>query len=146
MNTLLVVVAVVAGAGLALQVMINAQLRVVAGSVLWAALIQFGVGMVGIAAVLVAVREPLATASLARAPWWIWSGGLIGGAYIILSLVIVPRLGAALLLASIVVGQLLASMAIDHYGWLGAPVHRFSATRFLGAMLLVGGIALIRWR
>jgi transporter family-2 protein len=60
------------------------------------------------------------------------------------SVVLVSRLGAALLLASIVVGQLVASLLIDHYGWLGAPVHRISPARLIGAALLVAGVALIR--
>lgn len=144
MNNLYMVLAVISGAGLAIQVMVNAQLRAAAGSTLWAALLQFAVGLVALAAAVAVVRDPLPVAVLQRSPWWIWTGGLLGGAYILLSIVLVPRLGAALLLASVVVGQLVASLLIDHHGWLGAPVQRVSTGRLAGAALLVAGIVLMR--
>lgn len=143
MNNLYLVLAVVVGAGLAVQVMVNAQLRLATSSAVWAAVLQFVVGLMGLAAAVLILRLPL-PATLPRSPWWIWIGGLIGATYILVSVVLVSRLGAALLLASIVVGQLAASLLIDHYGWLGAPVHRVSAARLLGAGLLVAGVALIR--
>jgi transporter family-2 protein len=90
--------------------------------------------------------EPFPLATIPRSPWWIWSGGVIGATYIVLSIFLLPRLGAALLFASIIVGQLGGSILIDHYGWLGAPVQRLSLVRVAGAVLLVVGAALIRWR
>ena len=143
MNNLYLILAVVVGAGLAVQVMVNAQLRLATTSAVWAALLQFVVGLVGLVAAVAVFRVPV-PAALPRSPWWIWTGGLIGATYILLSIVLVSRLGTALLLASVVVGQLAASLAIDHYGWLGAPVHRISAARLIGAALLVAGVALIR--
>jgi transporter family-2 protein len=143
MNNLFLVLAVVVGAGLAVQVMVNAQLRLATASTVWAALLQFVVGLVGLLAAAALFREPV-PAALPRSPWWIWTGGLLGATYILLSIVLVSRLGAALLLASVVVGQLAASLVIDHYGWLGAPVHRASPARLIGAALLVAGVALIR--
>ena len=50
------------------------------------------------------------------------------------------------LLAAAILGQVVASLLIDHYGWLEAPVQRLSAPRLIGAALLVGGVVLIRWR
>ena len=146
MNNLYMILAIVAGAGLAVQVMVNAELRAVTGSTVWAAIFQFAVGLAALAATAVVLRDPMPTTTLPRSPWWIWTGGLLGAAYILLSIVMAPRLGAALLLASVIVGQLAASLVIDHHGWLGAPVHRFSIGRGVGAVLLVIGIALIRWK
>ena len=39
-----------------------------------------------------------------------------------------------------------AGLLIDHWGWFGVPVHRVSPGRVLGALLLLAGMALIRWR
>jgi transporter family-2 protein len=143
MNSVYMLVAVMVGAGLAVQVMVNSQLRNAISSTVWAAIIQFAVGLAGLGVAALVLRQS-PSASLPRSPWWIWVGGLIGATYILLSIVLVPRLGAALLLASIVVGQMAASLLIDHHGWLGAPIHRLSAARALGAALLVVGLALIR--
>jgi transporter family-2 protein len=41
-------------------------------------------------------------------------------------------------------GQLVASILIDHYGWLGFSVQKIDFQRLLGVVLLVGGFLLIR--
>jgi transporter family-2 protein len=146
MQNLYVVLAVLAGAGLAAQVVVNAELRATTQSALWAAVISFFVGLAGLLLVTAAVREPLATGGWARAPWWSWTGGLLGAVYIGLAAPLARQLGAALLLALVIAGQVITSILIDHYGMFGAPVHRLSAGRIIGASLLVAGVALIRWR
>ena len=55
-----------------------------------------------------------------------------------------PRVGTALTLASVTVGQLLMALVLDHHGWLGGPVIRLSPLRLLGAAMLLGGILLMR--
>jgi transporter family-2 protein len=79
-------------------------------------------------------------------PWWGWVGGGIGALFIVVSIVLTPRLGTALTLATITAGQLLAALVLDHYGWLGAPMIRLSVPRVLGALCLLLGIALMRWK
>jgi transporter family-2 protein len=54
-----------------------------------------------------------------------------------------PRLGAAALLALIVLGQLVTALLVDHFGWLGFPQQPMTALRLLGALLLFGGMLLI---
>ena len=49
-----------------------------------------------------------------------------------------------LVLACIVAGQITASLIVDHYGWLGFPVHAASWGRIFGCLMLVGGVVLIR--
>ena len=146
MNNLFMVVAVVLGAATVVQVMVNTEMRIATSSFVWAAFFQFAVGLLALATAALVMREPFPLSSLPRSPWWIWTGGLIGASYIFITILLLPRLGAALLFASIIVGQLAGSIIIDHYGWLSAPVHRLSFARVIGAALLVVGAALIRWR
>ena len=54
-------------------------------------------------------------------------------------------LGAALMLASSIVGQLSAALVIDHFGLFGATVVPISTTRVIGVLLLAAGVILIRW-
>ena len=150
MNNFFVLLMLMAGAGVAAQIAINAQLRVAAASAVWATNISFAVSMAaGLAALAFAVvlaREPLPAPALWRAPWWVWFGGLGGAAYVLLAILLVRRLGVALLSAVGILGQLVASVLIDHYGWFGTPVHRISAARAIGVVLLAIGVALIRWK
>jgi hypothetical protein len=64
--------------------------------------------------------------------------------FIGLGIFLVPQLGAATFFALLIAGQMLGSIAFDHFGLLGVPVHPISAVRVAGAALLVGGVILIR--
>ena len=67
------------------------------------------------------------------------------GLVILMAVVATPVLGAALMLASSIVGQLSAALVIDHFGLFGATVVPISTTRVLGVLLLAAGVILIRW-
>src|SRR5687768_6511036 len=138
--------AVAAGAGVAAQAIINARLRFVLGAPVWAATAQFVVGllMLGVVA-LVTQQSPPAAGSLGRAPWWMWTGGLFGATFILMSVVVTAKLGTALMMAATIVGQLGAALVIDHYGWFGSSVIPISLTRLSGLALVTVGVILIRW-
>ena len=74
-----------------------------------------------------------------------WTGGLFGAFFILMAVITTPVLGAALMLASSIVGQLGAALVIDHYGLFGATVVPISTTRVIGVLLLAAGVILIRW-
>jgi transporter family-2 protein len=73
-----------------------------------------------------------------------WTGGIFGAIYIAISILLLPRIGAATLVALIVLGQMVASLAFDHYGILGLPVQPVGLMRLLGAGFLVVGVALVK--
>jgi transporter family-2 protein len=140
----LYLLAFVGGLLLTVQVGANSTLRDAVGSPAMAALSSFVVGLVGLLAFLVVTRTSLPSrADLAAAPAWAWTGGLLGAYYVATSVIVGPRLGAAALLALSVLGQLLASLVVDHYGWIGFAQHPISVTRLIGAVLLFSGVVLI---
>jgi transporter family-2 protein len=57
---------------------------------------------------------------------------------------LLPRLGAATVIALIVTGQMIGSHAFDHFGLLGVPEHPANLIRLTEAVLLVLGVVLIR--
>ncbi len=137
--------ALLAGAMLPVQTGVNLQLRGLLGHALTAALISFVVGAAGLAAAAGAVRAPLTLGGAwARGEWWHWCGGLLGAVYIVATIVLAPRLGAATLVAALVAGQMIASLAIDHYGWVGFAEHAINPLRLFGAALIVGGVVLVQ--
>ena len=137
-----------AGVGLAFQAVINARLSSALGNPLWATVVQVLVGLVLLMIVVGLTRQSLPSATgLSRLPWWIWTGGLLGAAYVLTMIVATrPINNVALMLASVIVGQTLAALLIDHYGWFGLATHRLSAVRVLGVVFLLIGVLLIRWR
>ncbi|TMJ62905.1 MAG: DMT family transporter, partial [Alphaproteobacteria bacterium] len=71
--------------------------------------------------------------------WWAWTGGFFGAIYFL-----VPGLGAAFFIALLVAGQMIGSIAFDHFGLLGLSEHPIDLPRVIGATLLVVGVVLIR--
>ena len=132
------------GAGLASQAAVNTQLRAATGSALWAATISATLTVILLAAAQLVAREPLTLPRAAEYPWWIWIGGIMGAFYMFAIASFTRHLGVALMFGSIVVGQLLAGLLIDHYGLFNSPVQPLSPSRIAGAFLLVVGLALIR--
>ena len=134
--------AVLAGAALPVQTGVNSTLRASVGHPLWATIISFSVGALTVGALLLILRVP---APVALPPLgWKWLGGSLGVIYVCLSLILAPRLGAASLVATVVAGQLVTSLVLDHFGWLGFPQHLVTAPRLLGAILLGAGVWLIQ--
>ena len=144
MNALLYILFLIAGLGLAVQVGLNSTMRQSVGSAAFAALVSFCVGLIALVLFVVATRAPIPTRlALAAAPAWAWLGGVFGAFYVAMATVAGPRLGATTLLALTLLGQVTASLVLDHFGWLGFAQHSLSATRILGATLLVAGVLLI---
>jgi len=144
MQISLYALAFVAGLLLTVQVGFNAGLRYAFGSAGLATLVNFLVGSVGLLAYVVLTRvEWPSRAMLSGALTWAWFGGLLGAFYVASSVVVGARLGAAALLALTVFGQLVASLVVDNYGWLGFPQHPFTLARLAGAVLLLLGVILI---
>jgi transporter family-2 protein len=141
----LVALAIALGVLLPVQAGVNAQLRTSLGHPLAAALVSFLVGTAALGLGALAVRLPVPlVAAWSRSPWWHWGGGLIGAAYVAGAIVLAPRLGAATLIAAVVAGQMLASLLLDQFGWVGFPVHEVTPVRLAGAGLIIAGVVLVQ--
>jgi transporter family-2 protein len=144
MRGLVWLLGIVAGFGLTLQIGMNSRLRTVLQSANTAALVSFLVGTVALISLLLATRTSLPDRdTLASVPWWAWFGGLMGAFYVAISTVVASQLGTASLLGLALLGQLAMSLAADHFGWMGLPVHPITLTRLAGVALLGAGVWLI---
>jgi bacterial/archaeal transporter family-2 protein len=140
------VIAVAAGALIPVQVGVNAELARWVNDPLRAAFVSFLVGTIALLVLAIFVRKPLPSlARLGDVPWWVWTGGLIGAFYVAGSIILGPKLGAATFIAAIVAGQAIGSVVIDQYGWVGFKEHAISPGRALGMVLVVAGVALVRF-
>ena len=78
------------------------------------------------------------------ASWPLYSGGFCGFAIIVILAFVFPKIGAALAIALVVLGQSVAALMIDHYGFLGMPRDPVSLSRVAGLALVAAGIVLLR--
>ncbi|MGU3537858.1 DMT family transporter [Methylobacterium sp. A54F] len=133
-----------AGALQALGVVLNAQLRGALVNPWLAAAVSF-MPILFVFLTVFAVRPtPLPRREdLAGMPWWAPLGGIAGAVAVFGGLLFVDTVGAGAFNGLLITANLLTSIAIDHFGWLGMPVCRAGRERAAGAGLMVLGIVLI---
>ena len=141
---LFLVLAVAAGTALPVQAGINAELARWVGGPIRASAISFAIGTVALLLVAVVATRGAQTRHLGGAPWWIWLGGAVGAFYVASVVAAAPRVGAVAVFASVVAGQLLCSLVLDHFGSIGYDVHRISVGRVAGIACVGAGVALVR--
>lgn len=135
--------ALLVGVGLTVQVGMNMTVARVVGTPLWASVANFAVGLVALLAMGLVLGSRPAPGTIGQVPLWAWFGGFLGAAYVASMTLLGPRIGAMTMVALAITGQLAAGLAVDHFGVLGYPQIPVSATRWLGAALLLAGALLV---
>ena len=136
--------ALVAGALITVQAGANSQLKQSFEAPMPALLVNYVLGFGAVLAYALAARVSWpAVGKMAGVPWWAWVGGLAGAVYGVAAIMLANRLGAATLMALVVAGQLVCSVLLDHFGWIGFEVHPAGWGRIIGCLLMLVGFALI---
>lgn len=144
---LLIFIALMVGAFYPLQAALNATIAQFHGHPLLAALTNTVVASLVLIVAIVVLRIPLpALGAVTAAPLWAWCGGFLGAFFVLASLVIAPKLGAAAFVSTSIVGTMVASLVVDHFGFLVFKVQPITGIRLLGAVLVVAGMLLIQWK
>lgn len=140
-----VLFAVTGGVALAIQSGVNSTLGKYLPHPVYAVAISFAIGT-AVALVYAAVARAGTPdwVALRAAPWWVWTGGALGVVYVMGTVVVAPKLGAAALMGLLMGGLLVTSLVLDHFGLVGLPVSKVNAARLAGAALLVVGAVLIQ--
>ncbi|HEX3824387.1 MAG TPA: DMT family transporter [Mycobacteriales bacterium] len=125
-----------AGASTAAQQAANGQLRGVADDVIIAAFISFVGGTTALIVAVLAAGE-LSVRSLPTSAW-LYLGGPIGVAYILIGASMVSVLGVLRFVLGVVAGQLVVAVVIDS-AW-PAPGITLRATTVIGAIVTVAGV------
>jgi transporter family-2 protein len=142
-SVLLSVLAIIAGIAAAVQSAANAALATRAG--LGAALfISSAIVLAGTAVMLMFTGGARSLSASWGAPWHHYVGGLCGFTIISCITFVIGRLGAALALALVVLGQSAMALAIDHFGMWGMTPAPLNGWRVTGTLLLIAGIVLLR--
>ena len=114
-------VAVLIGAMLPLQGLVNARLGTHAGGPVVAAFVSFLVGTAMLGAYLLATRTPVTLQGASKWPAWIWAGGALGAIYVACFTLLIPRIGAAGMVCLAVLGQVTASLLLDQLACCRRP-------------------------
>ena len=135
-----------AGACIALQASANGNFRKNIDSPFYATFFSICGTILTAGAAMMLLRPAAPTAeALRQTPWWNWIGGPLGALIVLAGATLVSELGAALFIASVVAGQLLCSLFLDHFALLGLPEQALTPGRILGAVLVVAGVVCVKY-
>jgi transporter family-2 protein len=73
-------------------------------------------------------------------PWYALGAGIFGLVVIGAISYMIPRIGIAGAITTIVAGQLLVGTVLDHFGLLGAAARSMDATRAFGLLVVLVGV------
>jgi bacterial/archaeal transporter family-2 protein len=145
MKVMWLIIVFVCGAVLPIQAGLNSRLGKSLDSPAFASMFSFLVGALAVAAYLPFTRESLNWSGLRSISIVTWLGGGITGAFFITAtMMALPRIGMALTFSLVVAGQMIIAVALDHFGILVVQQHAFNFWRFVGIVLIIVGVIVVR--
>ncbi len=143
---LVYIIAGVVGIGIAIQVAANSSLGIRSASPSFSVLMSFLTGLVLVFIYFFIEADwgrNVDMSGVKSAPWWAWTGGVLGAIYVTVITIFSQHIGVASMTAVIFSAQMITASVIDTYGWLDMSERPFTALRGGGlALLLVGTILL----
>ena len=73
-------------------------------------------------------------------PWYALGAGIFGLVVISAISYMIPKVGVAASITTVVAGQLLVGVILDHFGLLDAPERSLDLTRVLGIIVVLVGV------
>jgi len=137
--------AIIAGALTPTQAAINNKLTQYVGNPVFSSFISFCVGTIAMIIALLFTKNPFALIHQAKdAPLISWTGGLCGAFFVTAIILAVPRIGVAMTFSLVILGQMLITLPIDHFGFLGTPVKPINLAKIGGVIMVIIGVIIIR--
>lgn len=132
--------AVVSGILVALMVTCNGTLSNYLGDYPALTFIH-GIGFITIITILILTKQKFP--KLKGIPIYLFSGGALGVFMIFSNNICFTYLGVSLTVALGLLGQLIASYIIDHFGLFGMEISKFQKEKIIGFIVIFAGIVLM---
>ncbi|MBT2685977.1 DMT family transporter [Bacillus sp. ISL-37] len=78
-----------------------------------------------------------------EAPKWSLLGGILGVVYLTSIVISVPFVGVGITMVAVIIGQLVMSMVIEHYGWLGSQKSRMNKEKIFAVLSMIIALVLV---
>lgn len=138
---------IMAGMLMTIQAAINGQLGVWLHSPLLAALWAFTLGSLILWTYILCIEHSVAQIGKAlklKMPIIFWSGGALGALCVFGNTLLLPRIGAGQTVILMLLGMIIGSLCLEHFGLLGAKRKTISHSQISGLLCLLLGVAMIR--
>lgn len=135
------IIAIIAGVFLSTEGAINAVLGNQIGK-LESSLYTFIIGSIILGVALLFLGKGKLSYAVS-APKWELTGGILGVTYLTALVISIPLIGTGLAMGSVVVGQMVMSAVIEHFGLLGSEKHPLRMEKIVAIVLMIIALALI---
>ncbi|CDQ41309.1 MULTISPECIES: DMT family transporter [Virgibacillus] len=78
-----------------------------------------------------------------EAPKWSLLGGILGVVYLTAIVISVPFVGVGITMVTVIIGQLIMSMVIEHFGWLGIQQTKINKEKVFAVISMIIALILI---
>lgn len=143
-TTLYYVLAAFVGVVAAVYLPMNGRFGAQVGSPLLATTVFFCVGATAALICWLALGKGDALTLLARADVPLFSLGIISFGIILSATFLIPKVGPGAYFVCIVAGQVVAGLALSHYGILSPERLPMTPLKFVGALAIIAGVICIR--
>ncbi len=65
------------------------------------------------------------------------NGGLLGAFYVVVQVIVVPKIGVSASLMAVIVGQIILGAVIDHFGFFGGNRFPIDRQKMIAILLLL---------
>lgn len=144
---ILAVLALSAGAAIAIQATMNAQLGVLLKSSMMATSIAFLFSFIfTVLAILLSAKQFPNSIEIQSVPFYLWfTGGFFSAFAVGMFYYLIPKMGVGSMMSYALSGQIVIAMLASHLGWFDLPVKPLNASKIAGVFLLIAGVTLINW-
>ena len=140
-----IIAAIVAGAAMSFQGVMNTRLSDTIGMYESNVFVQGTAFVLGIAAMLVLGKGDLFQIMAVENKVYLL-GGVLGLVITITVMMAIGNLSPTYSISTILISQLLVAAVIDAFGWLGSEKVPFTWNKYAGVALMIVGVVLFKWR
>jgi transporter family-2 protein len=132
--------ALIGGMAIATQGQINGGLGKKIG-VIESSFMNFAVGSLVLLLVLLFFGNGHIS-SISTVPKWQLIGGLLGSFFVMIQVIVVPKIGVSTSLIAVIVGQLILGAVIDHFGLFGGNRFPINTQKLIAIVLMLSALFL----
>lgn len=137
---------VLAGMLSAIQQAINGRMGTVVHSPVQATFISFIISWFVILIVTLAVdhKVHIPLTAFKQMPKWGWIGGVLGATFVLMTVILVPEIGAGLTVTTSLIGQIFGSVLVTQMGLWRSAKSQVKRLQVVGIIIMLVGVLIIK--
>ena len=140
-----IIAAIVAGAAMSFQGVMNTRLSDTIGMYESNVFVQGSAFVLGVIAMLLLGKGDILQIVAVENKLYLL-GGVLGLVITITVMMAIGNLSPTYAISTILISQLLVAAIIDAFGWLGSEKVPFTWNKYAGVALMIVGVVLFKWR